>query len=86
MIYPGRRVYRPAETADAPPGGVLEGRRGMVEDPFAFAGMREYDGTDPMNRINWKASARSGNLMVNLQNSTYSPRVACFVDVEDVTM
>ncbi|MFQ9395606.1 MAG: DUF58 domain-containing protein [Lachnospiraceae bacterium] len=67
-------------------GGVLEGRRGMVEDPFAFAGMREYDGTDPMNRINWKASARSGNLMVNLQNSTYSPRVACFVDVEDVTM
>ena len=41
-------------------GGVLEGRRGMVEDPFAFAGMREYDGTDPMNRINWKASARSG--------------------------
>ena len=58
----------------------------MVEDPFAFAGMREYDGTDPMNRINWKASARSGNLMVNLQNSTYSPRVACFVDVEDVTM
>lgn len=67
-------------------GGLLEGRRGMVEDPFAFAGMREYDGTDPMNRINWKASARSGNLMVNLQNSTYSPRVACFVDVEDVTM
>ena len=58
----------------------------MVEDPFAFAGMREYDGTDSMNRINWKASARSGNLMVNLQNSTYSPRVACFVDVEDVTM
>lgn len=44
-------------------GGLLEGRRGMVEDPFAFAGMREYDGTDPMNRINWKASARSGNLI-----------------------
>ena len=67
-------------------GGLLEGRRGMIEDPFAFAGMRGYDGTDPMNRINWKASARSGNLMVNLQNSTCSPRVACFVDVEDVTM
>lgn len=45
-------------------GGVLEEDGGMVEDPFAFAGMREYDGTDPMNRINWKASARSGNLMV----------------------
>lgn len=67
-------------------GGLLEGRKGMVEDPFAFGGIREYDGTDPMNKINWKASARMGNLMVNLQNSTYSPKVACFLDVEDVTM
>lgn len=67
-------------------GGLLEGRKGMVEDPFAFAGIREYDGTDPMNKINWKASARTGSLMVNLQNSTYSPKVVCFLDVEDVTM
>lgn len=67
-------------------GGILEGKKGMVEDPFAFAGIREYDGTDPMNKINWKASARTGALMVNLQNSTYSPKVTCFLDVEDVTM
>lgn len=67
-------------------GGILERRKGIIEDPFAFAGIREYDSTDPMNRINWKASARSGDLMVNIQNSTYSAKAVCFLDVEDMTL
>ena len=52
--------YRPAEASHAPPGADCWKEDGeWWKIPLLFAGMREYDGTDPMNRINWKASARS---------------------------
>ena len=41
-------------------------RRNLYEDPFEFRGIREYAPTDPLNKINWKAAARTGELMVNL--------------------
>ena len=39
-----------------------------------------------MNRINWKASARSGSLMVNQHNSAVSGNVCILLDVEDETV
>ncbi len=67
-------------------GGLLEQQRGIVEDPLAFAGIRDYDTTDPMSRINWKASARQGRLMVNQYHSSCSMKVTCFLDVENLTI
>lgn len=67
-------------------GGIIERQRGIVEDPLAFAGIRDYDLTDPMSKINWKASARQGSLMVNQYDSSCSLKVSCFLDVEDVTI
>ena len=51
-----------------------------------FRGIREYTPEDPMNRINWKASARSGSLMVNQHNSAVSGNVCILLDVEDETV
>ncbi len=85
-VYPGKIPLSGLHFPLKHLGGMLERRKGLIEDPFAFAGLREYDGTDPMNKINWKASARTGNLMVNVQNSTYSPALTCFLDVEDATL
>ena len=39
-----------------------------------------------MNRINWKASARNGSLMVNQHNSAVSGNVCILLDVEDETV
>lgn len=55
----------------------------VYQDPFAFAGIRAYDRTDPMNRINWKASAKTGELMVNQYDATTNVKVKCFLDVAD---
>ena len=52
------------------------------EDPFEFAGIREYQSFDPMNRINWKASARASELRVNKFNSTFTQRVLICLNVE----
>ena len=63
--------------------GSITSRQFLYEDPFEFRGIRDYTITDPMNKINWKASARSGNLMVNLHDSTASQEVILFLNLED---
>lgn len=38
----------------------------LMPDPFSFAGIREYQPYDPMKTINWKATAHTGDVMVNV--------------------
>ena len=58
-------------------------RRRLYEDPFAFSSIREYAITDPMRSINWKASAKSGQLMVNTFESTLNPKLMIYLDLTD---
>lgn len=62
--------------------GMLVSRRRVYDDPFEFAGIRDYRRTDPMKHINWKASARNGSLLVNLHESTLSQKVVILLDSE----
>ncbi|NLK74831.1 MAG: DUF58 domain-containing protein [Clostridiales bacterium] len=82
-VYP-KRI--PTERIDIPfnkiMGNILT-KRYIYEDPFQFQGIREYQLSDPMNRINWKASARSNDYMVNVYGYTAMVSVCIFVDVED---
>ena len=45
------------------PLGDISVRRFINEDPFIIAGAKEYSGREPLNRINWKYTAITGNLM-----------------------
>ena len=60
----------------------LQCRRTLVTDPFSLAGIREYGTNDPMKSINWKASARVGELMVNQNASTCAQKVNIFLNLE----
>ena len=62
--------------------GELEVSRWLVEDPFLITGTREYSSSDPMNRIHWKASARTGALQVYKQGYTAEPEVMLIVNVQ----
>lgn len=62
-------------------GSVLS-RKKVYDDPFEFAGLRDYARGDPMKYINWKASAKTGELLVNMHESTLSQKVAVVVDLE----
>ena len=60
----------------------LQCRRTLLTDPFTLSGIREYGPNDPMNLINWKASAKTGELMVNQNASTCAQKVHIFVNLE----
>ena len=47
--------------------GVRSAPRGLLPDPMSVCGVRKYHPDDPMNRIDWKQTARMGELMVREQ-------------------
>lgn len=63
--------------------GTVQCAKRLYEDPFAFHAIREYTSTDPMRSINWKASAKTGEMMVNTYDSTLTQKVMIYLDVED---
>lgn len=60
--------------------GELLVRKKLYEDVFSFGGIRDYVVTDPMNRVNWKASARNQNLVVNTYESSMNQKVSILLD------
>lgn len=57
-------------------------RRWIVEDPFIISGVREYNYGDPLNRINWKATARTGQLQVRNNDFSAHPRILIYLNVD----
>jgi len=51
-------------------------------DPFEFRGIREYQPTDPMRDINFKASAVAQQLMVNIHAPTCAKRLKIILNTE----
>ncbi len=54
----------------------------LYEDFAAFAGLREYQPGDPIQRINWKASAKSGDWQVNYYDTTMDKRLHIVLHAE----
>lgn len=61
--------------------GTVLTKRYAFEDPFEFRGIRQYQTGDSLKDINWKASARAGEYMVNQYNYTSSPQVAILLNL-----
>lgn len=61
--------------------GDFHTQRQGFEDPFAFYGIRQYQPYDTMHTINWKATAHTGNLMVNQFQPSTSNEVRIFLNL-----
>ena len=62
--------------------GEIEARKGLIEDPYTFRGIRDYDVRDNMSKINWKASAKCGQLMVNQYGYSWEPRIRILLNLD----
>lgn len=82
-VYP--RPYRGQEFTQALQklNGEILCRRHLLEDPFEYRGIREYSARDTMRDINWKATARTGELKINMKNYTAQKAVRLFLNLED---
>lgn len=58
-------------------------RRWIVRDPFVISGVREYRSGDPLNWINWKATARTGQIQVYQQDFTADRRLLIMLNIEE---
>ena len=57
-------------------------KRWIVDDPFMYSGVREYSAGDPLNNINWKATARTGSLQVHKRDYTADPRIMIYLNMD----
>ena len=63
--------------------GEILAKRHLLEDPFEYRGLREYAPFDEPRSINWKATARTGDLTVNLRGYTALRAVRIFPNLDD---
>ncbi|MBR6004188.1 MAG: DUF58 domain-containing protein [Lachnospiraceae bacterium] len=55
----------------------------LTKDPFEIKGIREYQPFDSYKDINWKASAKTEELMVNVHDSTAKKKVRVLLNLEN---
>lgn len=58
-------------------------KRQLITDPFTYRGIREYSPVDEMRMINWKVSARTQEIKVNMQESTALSTAAIYLNLEE---
>lgn len=66
--------------------GTVLTKRFINEDPFEFRGIREYQTYDTLKAVNWKASAKTGALKVNVNDYTSSQKVIIYLNLEPDTI
>lgn len=66
--------------------GTVLTKRFINEDPFEFCNIREYQTYDNLKTINWKASAKTGSLKVNVHDYTSSQQVRILINTEPETI
>lgn len=62
--------------------GNMQVRRFVLPDPFMISGAREYTGREPMNRIHWLQTARTGSLMVYNNEFTTERRIMVIMNMQ----
>ena len=62
--------------------GDIQVRRFVLPDPFMICGAKEYTGREPMNRIHWAQTARTGTLMAYNNEFTTERRVLAIINMQ----
>ena len=63
--------------------GEVLTKNNIIEDPFEYKGIREYQTYDSLKNVNWKAFAKSEELMVNMHDHTARRTVRVFINFEN---
>lgn len=82
-VYPKPAAALDLEFVNSKISGEVQKKKYMLEDPFSFRGIRDYTSNDSLKNINWKATARTCNLMVNEYDESVSRNVCILLNLEE---
>lgn len=66
------------------PFGGIKWPQPLYKDPYQMVGIRDYQSGDRLNKIHWKATARTGSLLVRENQSTVSLETAIFLNLSQL--
>lgn len=81
-VYPGKADARQLSVATQKMIGETVVRVSDCDDPFTFRGIREYQSFDSIRDINWIATAKTGDLRVNVHDFTADEEIAIILDTQ----
>ncbi|MFM8573634.1 MAG: DUF58 domain-containing protein [Pirellula sp.] len=84
-VLPKLKVLEGVEVSSRRPMGELRVEDRVLEDPTLMSGLREYQAGDPMNRVHWKATARTGVLHTRVFQPTCVQGAMLLVDMHEST-
>ena len=86
MVFPGVLRLEEAFFSNRDLIGEMIVKRFIMDDPFIVKGTREYVQGDPLNRINWKTTARMQKLMVRENDFTAKKGITVLFNIKSYAM
>jgi uncharacterized protein (DUF58 family) len=77
LVYPHVIPLEGYDIASKRPIGEVRMSYRLYEDPTRIAGVRKYEAGDPLNRVHWRATARTGKL----HSKVYEPSTVAGVTI-----
>jgi uncharacterized protein (DUF58 family) len=81
VVYPRIVPLRDLGFPSQSPFGVLPSRQRLFEDPARIRGVRDYQAGDSLRRVDWKSSARIGQLQVRRYEPAIALETALFLNL-----
>lgn len=80
-VYPRHLNVLPMDWMHRQIYGDRRTRQNLEEDPFLFRGLRDYMPGDSIRNINWKNTARHGDIVVNLYEPVQTMKAYIILDL-----
>jgi uncharacterized protein (DUF58 family) len=80
LVFPNIVPLRGYELSSRRPIGEVRLTHRLFEDPTRIAGVREYQHGDPLNRVHWRATARTGTLYCKMYEPSCIAGVTLLLD------
>ena len=81
QVFPVEELGLPADR----PFGERKGGNPLFEDPLRIAGLRDYRPGDPLRRIDWKATARNGELQSRVYEPSATQQLYILVNIDTMS-
>ena len=81
VVYPRVVPLDQLGLPDRRPFGEIKGGERIFEDPSRFLGLRDYRPSDPLKRIDWKATARRQALQVRVFDPTVATHIMVLLNI-----